>query len=149
MLLNYQEILPVCRYYVQLIGKLCLIEKYAFLSELFILEKCNSQWWCNIWWWMTVVSAGTFSTFRHPLDCSSNWHDFLVCMYLVMHIAILPEKSNVRSLSRSTDDSGPSTAESVGPWLGQTRGAAMLVADSRHFFSTESYENEPHSSNPG
>ena len=24
------------------------------MSELFSLQKCNTQWWCNLWWCMTV-----------------------------------------------------------------------------------------------
>jgi len=76
MLLNYHENLPACIYYVQLIGKLCFIEKYAFLSELFILEKCNTEWWRNIWWWMTVwpifMKSPIFDSFFNSFSIK-NW----------------------------------------------------------------------------
>jgi hypothetical protein len=56
MLVTSPKFLPGYRDYVELSVKIGSIKKYAFSTELFALQKCNTQWWCNIRRWMTVLS---------------------------------------------------------------------------------------------
>ena len=61
------------RCYIWKVSENCFIEKYAFLIELFDLQKCNTQWWCNIGRCMTVRGLLQQKIAKAPHWCWIHW----------------------------------------------------------------------------